>query len=84
LRRGFPQSAVELELSAPGMASGPLLGYQIRPLLAPLTLRGKPLPVGVKFGLAVGAGVLIVLGANALRRGGERKSLKTKGNRREN
>ncbi len=84
LRKGFPQSAIELELSAPGMASGPFLGYQIRTLLAPLALRGKPLPATVKFGLAIGAGVLIALGANALRRGGERKSLKTKGNRREN
>ena len=68
LRKGFPQSAIELELSAPGMASGPFLGYQIRTLLAPLALRGKPLPATVKFGLAVGAGVLITLGANALRR----------------
>ena len=68
----------------PGAASGPWLGYRLRPLLAPLALRGKPLPVPVKVGLAVGAGVLIALGANALRRGGERKSLKTKINRREN
>ncbi len=66
LRKGFPQSAVELELSAPGMASGPWLGYQIRPLLAPFTLRGKPLPVPVKFGLAVGAGALLALGTRAL------------------
>ncbi len=68
LRRGFPQSAIELELSAPGMASGPFLGYQIRPLLAPLTLRGKPLPATVKFGLAIGAGALVALGIRALKR----------------
>ncbi len=68
LRKGFPQSAIELELSAPGMASGPWLGYQIRPLLAPLTLRGKPLPVPVKFGLAIGAGALLAFGIRALAR----------------
>ncbi len=68
LRKGFPQSAIELELSAPGMASGPWLGYQIRPLLAPLTLRGKPLPASVKFGLAIGAGALLALGIRALAR----------------
>lgn len=68
LRKGFTQSAIELELSAPGMASGPLLGYQIRPLLAPLTLRGKPLPVSVKLGLAISAGALLALGIRALAR----------------
>ena len=68
LRKGFPQSAVELELSAPGMASLPWLGYQIRPLLAPLTLRGEPLPAPVKFGLAVGAGALLLLGIKVLTR----------------
>ncbi len=84
LRRGLPQSFIDLESSMPGAASGPWLGYRLRPLLAPLALRGKPLPVPIKVGLAVGAGVLIALVANALRRGGERKILKTKGNRREN
>lgn len=73
LRKGFPQSAIELELSAPGMASGPWLGYQIRPLLAPLALRGEPLPAPVKIGLAVGAGVLIALGLQALTRSGEHR-----------
>ena len=66
LRRGFPRSFIELELSAPGMASLPWLGYQLRPLLAPLTLRGKPLPTGAKIGLAIGAGALIALGIRAL------------------
>ncbi|CAN5415801.1 hypothetical protein BH18ACI1_BH18ACI1_12790 [soil metagenome] len=74
LRRGFPQSAVELELSAPGMASGPWLGYQLRSLLAPLTLRGKPLPPAVKFGLAVGTGALFALGMWALTRRGDNRN----------
>lgn len=73
LRRGFPRSFIELELSAPGMASLPWLGYQIRPLIAPLTLRGKPLPTEAKIGLAIGAGALLALGAWALK--GTRKKL---------
>lgn len=66
LRRGFPRSVIELELSAPGMASLPWLGYQIRPLLAPITLRDKPLPPAAKFGLVIGAGALFALGLRAL------------------
>ena len=54
----------------PGMASGLWLGYQLRPLLAPLTLRAKPLPTTVKVGLAVGAVALLLLGARALAGGG--------------
>ena len=68
LRKGLPRSFVELELSAPGMASLPFLGYQIRPLLAPLTLRAKPLPPEAKIGLAIGAGLLLALGLKALSR----------------
>lgn len=66
LRKGLPRSFVELELSAPGMASMPFLGWQIRPLLAPLTLRAKPLPKEAKIGLAIGAGLLLALGLKAL------------------
>ncbi len=66
LRRGLPQSFTELELSAPGMASSTWLGYQLRPLLAPLTLRAKPLPAPVKVGLAIGAGALFALAARRL------------------
>lgn len=66
LRRGWPQSFIDLETSAPGMASGPWLGYQLRPLLAPLTLRSKPLPRSAKLGLAAGAAALLFLGARSL------------------
>lgn len=69
LRRGFPRSLVELELSAPGVGIGTWLGYQIRPLLAPLTLRGKPLPTSAKIGLAIGAGALVALGWRAFTKG---------------
>ena len=67
LRRGWPRSFIELETSAPGMASGPWLGYQLRPLLAPLTLRSKPLPPSAKLGLAGGAAALLFLGVWGLR-----------------
>ncbi len=67
LRRGWPRSFIELETSAPGMASGPWLGYQLRPLLAPLTLRSKPLPPSAKLGLVAGAAALLFLGAWSLR-----------------
>lgn len=69
LRRGFPRSLIELELSAPGVGIGTWLGYQIRPLLAPLTLRGKPLPTSAKIGLAIGAGALVALGWRAFTKG---------------
>ncbi|MBA3248303.1 MAG: hypothetical protein H0T63_09495 [Pyrinomonadaceae bacterium] len=63
LRRGLPQSFTDLELSAPGTASGTWIGYQLKPLLAPLTLRAKPLPLAAKAGLALGAAAVIWLGA---------------------
>jgi hypothetical protein len=72
LRRGFPRSAIELELSMPGMASGPFLGYQIRPLLAPIALRATPLPISAKIGLGLGAAALLFLGVRALT-GNDRK-----------
>ena len=74
LRRGWPQSFVELETSAPGMASGPWLGYQLRPLLAPIALRSKPLPAAAKIGLAAGAAALLLLGARSLTRGQEKSA----------
>lgn len=48
------------------MASLPFVGYQLRLLLAPLTLRGKPLPAAAKIVLAVGAGALLVFGAKMI------------------
>ena len=74
LQRGLPQSAIELELSGPGMASGPFLGYQIRPLLAPIALRATPLPVSAKIGLGIGAAALLFLGVRALTRDGRNRA----------
>ncbi|MEJ7849402.1 MAG: hypothetical protein WKF92_15075 [Pyrinomonadaceae bacterium] len=66
LRRGLPQSFIELELSAPGMASVPWLGHFVKPLLAPIALRSRPLPASAKIGLAIGAAALIGIVAGAL------------------
>lgn len=68
LQRGAPQSVIELEMSAPGMASGTWLGYQLRSALAPIALRAKPLPTPVKLGLIAAAVFLAGLGISALAR----------------
>jgi hypothetical protein len=54
LRRGLPQTFTDMELAAPTSATLMWLGHQMRPLLAPLTLRAKPLPAPVKVGIAIG------------------------------
>lgn len=58
LELGVPQSFTDLETAAPGMASGPWLGYQLRPLLAPITLREKPLPRDARIALGIGAAAI--------------------------
>lgn len=63
IRRGLPQSFIDLETAAPGSASSTWLGYQLRTLLAPLTLRARPLPFPVRLILAVGAAVTLILAA---------------------
>lgn len=59
LRRGLPQSFIDLETSAPTLASGTWLGHWLRPLLAPLALRAKPLPGPLRFSIALGAALLV-------------------------
>jgi hypothetical protein len=44
LRRGWPQSVIDMETALPGSAVVPWIGFQLRGLLAPLTLRAEPLP----------------------------------------
>ena len=63
LRRGLPQSFTDLMWASPGSPILPWLGYQLRPLLAPVTLRAKPLPRSARVGLLLGAGSLAALGA---------------------
>jgi hypothetical protein len=59
LRRGLPQSAIDLETSVPTSALGSWLGFKLKPVLAPLTLRSRPLPRAVR--VAVAAAVLAPL-----------------------
>jgi hypothetical protein len=61
LRRGAPQSVIEMEKALPGSGIGPWLGHQIRPLLAPVALRSTPLPLAARAGLAAGGAALLWL-----------------------
>jgi len=66
LRRGLGQSVLDLETASPGAATLTWLGYQLRPLLAPLTLRARPLPPTVKVGLAASGASLLAWGVRRL------------------
>ncbi|MBW3569620.1 MAG: redoxin domain-containing protein [Gemmatimonadetes bacterium] len=59
IERGGETSTHDVWAGAPPMAANLWLGTQIRPLLAPLASRGKPISRGVK--LAAGAMVLALL-----------------------
>jgi hypothetical protein len=55
LRRGLPQSYLELELASPGAATLTWLGHQLEPVLRPLTQRAHPLSPLARATLAGGA-----------------------------
>lgn len=59
LRRGLPQSFIDLETAMPGMASGRWPGYQLKPLLTPLALRATPWPPAVRHGVALVAAAIV-------------------------
>lgn len=52
IRRGLPQSALDLMVAMPGTPLALWLGCQLKPLLAPLTLREKPLPPAARAAVA--------------------------------
>jgi hypothetical protein len=68
LKRGLPQSLVDLETASPGAGAATWLGYRLRPVLAPLTLRAQPLPAKTKAALGLGAAALVLLGARQIAR----------------
>jgi hypothetical protein len=73
IRRGLPQSYIELETAAPTMGGSLWLGYQLRKVLAPITQREKPLPGRAKTALAVaaigvGVGFGMILGRKVMAR----------------
>jgi hypothetical protein len=53
LQRGLPQSFTDLETALPGSASVPWLGYQLRPLLAPIALTSHPWPARTRIGASL-------------------------------
>ena len=59
LRHGLPQSFIDLELASPGAASLTWIGHQLRPVLAPFTLRATPLPTSTRLALAGGAALIV-------------------------
>jgi len=61
LQRGLPQSAIDMELATPGSAAGAWLGHQLRPVLAPITLRSRPLPPAAKVAILALVALPIVL-----------------------
>lgn len=71
IRRGLPQSYVDLELAAPGMGAGLWLGYRLRPLIAPVTLRAEHFgPIGrVVMALVAATGTVVIARAIRGRRG---------------
>lgn len=60
LRRGLPDSYIDLETAAPGLGSIAWLGHQFRFLLAPLASRQRPLPAPARASVAAVAGVVAV------------------------
>ncbi len=73
LRRGLPQSLIDIETAGLGTGSGAWLGYQLRPLLAPLTVRATPLPRRTRVALAVAMLALGVAGVRGRRLGSARR-----------
>jgi hypothetical protein len=68
IRRGLPQSYLELELAFPGMGAGLWLGYRLRRVLEPLGIRSRPLPLPARAVVWAGLAALGVMGFQAVRR----------------
>jgi hypothetical protein len=73
IARGGEVSTHDIWKGAPPMAANLWLGNQMKPLLAPLASRGKPIPTGAK--LAAGA---VILGLLLSRRSGRRSPRKAR------
>lgn len=53
LRRGLPDSYIDLETACPGLATTAWLGYRLRALLARLASRSRPLPSLLRLALTL-------------------------------
>lgn len=60
LERGLPQRAADMRRAAPGMAEMARLGYRMRRVFGPVTLRPRPLPAAVRYGAMAGAAFLVL------------------------
>ena len=58
IERGLPQSFSDLESTMPGSAYGLKAGYRLKPLLAPVALRSKPLSTSARAAFG-GAGLYV-------------------------
>jgi len=63
IQRGLPNSFLDLETAAPGSATFTWLVSRLRPLLAPLALRAKPLSPAARRSLTLGAAAVALIGA---------------------
>ncbi|MCU0492409.1 MAG: hypothetical protein MUD01_12510 [Chloroflexaceae bacterium] len=61
LELGLPQSSADIAQMAPGLPELVRLGYQAKPLLAPVALRAEPLPLPLRLVLGA-AGLGLALG----------------------
>jgi hypothetical protein len=68
IRLGLPQSYLDMETAAPGSALLLWLGYRLRPLLAPLALRAKPLPQSIRMAMTLGLTALLGAGLWRMRK----------------
>lgn len=66
IRLGLPPSIVDLETATLGMGGAIWLGYQTRPVLAPLTLQSAPLSPAIRTMVVLGAVNAVHLALSAL------------------
>lgn len=71
IERGLPDSYRDLQRAVPGSGSLLRLGYRMRPLLAPMTLRTTTTPMPVRAGLIAGVAVasLLAVGRSRMQSG---------------
>jgi hypothetical protein len=68
IRRGLPQSYLELELAFPGLGAGLWLGYQLRLVLEPLVIRSRQRQRPARAVVWAGLTALGVMGVHVVRR----------------
>ncbi len=67
LARGFPTSVIDMDTAFPLSGTGTFLGHLLKPVLAPVTLKSRPWPSGVRIA-AVSGLALLGIGLLARRR----------------